>query len=514
MSNLISDFQNKILVIYIYNRINSLKTKFRSLFMKKTANKWLLLFASIFLMTAVACSNSAGGGDGNNDTPETPETPAETFKGIKIQIPASSIPADAMVREVYVNDEKVSSDSNNSHVRDTEWGYPFVDAGKSYEVYAKYINSSWETVLTTETVTIQAESGLGETKCPNKACSVTNNTLQFANAPVVYFGNTNIASYTNLKSGTEPEYIVEVFTDNWVWQYNACLGRGANFSYTTGHNFAQQLPPDFDSNQPIIFELYCKIEDKTYGNYRQYICKTSDRTVTLNVTPAEGVLTGTETFNASNLIPSVDDLKDKKFYDVKSIKINDREGVLRTYYEFNGDSNTDGQRQGIAYKQFFYNDVTPETPASSNESQEDIYYKASEGTIKDNSGSRGILITKIGNDFYKIDDEPLRKISGIGLNAQVYLEYRSSSYVMQETMSFSSDGTIIASMSLKDIATDEIIQTQSFEGTFTDNNGFITITLPGQDPILALYTGDEIYGITGKFENYTTRPAYPSSNQN
>lgn len=479
--------------------------------MKKNVNKWLLLFASIFLMTAVACSNSAGGGDGNNDAPETPETPAETFKGIKIQIPASSIPADAMVREVYVNDEKVSSDTNNSHVRDTEWGYPFVDAGKSYQVYAKYLNSRYETILTTEAVTIQAESGLGETKCPNKACSVTNNTLQFAHAPVVYYGDTNIASYTNLKSGTEPEYILEVFADNWAWQYNACLGRGTNFSYTTGHNFAQQLPPDFDSNQPIIFELYCKIEDKTYGNYRQYICKTSDRTVTLNVTPAEGVLTGTETFNASNLIPSVDDLKDKKFSDVKSTKINERDAILRTYYEFNGAINTDdGWLHGTVYRQFFYNDGTP---ASSNESHEDIYYKHTEGTIKDNSGSSGILITKIGDDFYKIDDEPLHKISGIGLNAQVYLEERYSTYVLQETMSFSSDGTIIATMSFKDTATDEIIQTQSFEGTFTDNNGFITITLPGQAPVHALYTGDEIYGITGKFDNYTSRPEYSNSNQ-
>lgn len=482
--------------------------------MKKTVNKWLLLFASIFLMTAVACSNSAGGGDGNNDAPETPETPAETFKGIKIQIPASSIPADAMVREVYVNDEKVSSDSNNSHVRDTEWGYPFVDAGKSYQVYAKYLNSSYETILTTEAVTIQAESGLGETKCQNKTCSVTNNTLQFANAPVVYYGDTNIASYTNLKSDTEAEYIIEVFTDSWSWLYNACLGRGANFSYTTGHNFAQYVPANFDPDaHQLRFEFYCKIEDKTYGNYRHYICKTSDRTVTLDVTPAEGVLTGTETFNASNLIPSVDDLKDKKFYDVKSTKLNERDAILRTYYEFNGAINTDdGWLHGTVYRQFFYNDVTPATPASSNESHEDIYYKHTEGTIKDNSGSRGILITKIGNDFYKREDEPFRKISGIGLNAQVYLEYRSY-YIMQQKMSFSSDGTVTATISLKDVTSGMIMRNKNLEGTFTDNNGFITITLPGQDPMLALYTGDEIYGITGKFENYTNRPAYSNSNQ-
>ena len=53
--------------------------------MKKTVNKWLLLFASIFLMTAVACSNSTG----ENNNPEIlPESTTEETPEIITNFPA------------------------------------------------------------------------------------------------------------------------------------------------------------------------------------------------------------------------------------------------------------------------------------------------------------------------------------------------------------------------------------------------------------------------------------------
>lgn len=455
--------------------------------MKKTANKWLLLFASIFLMTAVACSNSAGDGDGNNDAPETPETPAETFKGIKIQIPASSIPADAMVREVYVNDEKVSSDTNNSHVRDTEWGYPFVDAGKSYQVYAKYLNSSYETILTTEAVTIQAENGLGETKCPNKTCSVTNNTLQFAHAPVVYYGDTNIASYTNLKSDTEAEYIIEVFTDSWSWLYNACLGRGANFSYTTGHNFAQHVPANFDPDaHQLRFEFYCKIEDKTYGSYRHYICKTTDRTVTLDVDDPP-------VFNEDNLIPNVD-MTGKKIKGGNEVN-------SYLYYEFESASG------GHLYRQRF---TQSGTPMDSNEGVRTFSYDTTEGKITIEDSNQVILITKINDNFYAYDNEPLPRISGAGLDATYYLEMNNNGYTMKERAVFTNNGRANIS---DEICTESgsVLGSQTYEGAFTNNNGLITIaiTSPETMTVYAINTGDKLYIISYPLEEYTSRPAYP-----
>ena len=102
--------------------------------MKKTVNKWLLLFASIFLMMAVACSNSSGGSsseDSGNDTPQetpapgnTPSTPGtpgttttpvgqapdaitdDSYVGIKIKI--KYIPTGTYARRIYVNDKVVS----------------------------------------------------------------------------------------------------------------------------------------------------------------------------------------------------------------------------------------------------------------------------------------------------------------------------------------------------------------------------------------------------------------------
>ena len=143
--------------------------------MKKPVNKWLLLFASIFLMMAVACSNSTGGGDNKDkggdtgDTPETPQIPIadpptvindDTYNGIKIQLEKSDIPAGTYVREIYVNGKQAGSNGFSTkddgsievskYVTATEWGYPFVTAGKKYEVFVKYLDKDYHGLKQTE----------------------------------------------------------------------------------------------------------------------------------------------------------------------------------------------------------------------------------------------------------------------------------------------------------------------------------------------------------------------------
>lgn len=247
--------------------------------MKKNANKWLLLGASILLMTVIACSNSAGGG--GDDNTEDPNTQTVTFKGIKVNF--SNIPATAVVREVYVNGEKVSSDSNNSHVRDTEWGYPFVEAGKSYEVYAKFIDSNWATILTTDKVTIKAESGLGELGCTNKTYSIKENFLIFSSHPAVFYGSnkTALSSYTNLKANSKTRYIIEISSpvsgyQSWNW-----LGDGADFIYDNDFNFSEHLKSNFILSSELTFDMYCELEDATYGNYRYHIVEESNSNFSL-----------------------------------------------------------------------------------------------------------------------------------------------------------------------------------------------------------------------------------------
>lgn len=131
--------------------------------------------------------------------------------------------------------------------------------------------------MTTDKVTIKAESGLGELTCNNVTQSVSNNKLILSSTPIVSYGNTNFCNYPNQKANTKPNFILDLIKNN-PYDYISwnCLYSGRNFSYNNDFNFAQHIKENVTSESDLSFELYCSIEDKDYGSYRYTIFKNAD----------------------------------------------------------------------------------------------------------------------------------------------------------------------------------------------------------------------------------------------
>ena len=311
--------------------------------MKKTVNKWLLLFASIFLMMTVACSNAAGGGSdskddkdkgkgteqGTDDEPEiqsgeAPEIIEDNdYVGIKIKITAE-IPKDAAVREIYVNGKQAGSNGFSTkddgsievskYVTAKEWGYPFVKAGETYKVHIKYLNKNYQGLMETEPVSVKAKKGLGELKCPNAEHKIEKNILKFTKgSPIVVYGdsNTNIADYPNIVANTTASYILNIYGADWSYQTWNWLGEGADFEYGQDFNFAKHLKADADLTKEYMFNVVCNISDKTYGDYTYFIADTTENKFYINqdYLPKDSL-------DITQYIPSNDDLKGKVLQDV------------------------------------------------------------------------------------------------------------------------------------------------------------------------------------------------------
>lgn len=306
--------------------------------MKKTVNKWLLLFASIFLMMTVACSNSAGGGDGNDNGGDSGETPVtkplptsdaptvindDTYIGIKIQVKSSDIPAGAYVREIYVNDKQVGGNAFDTHddgsitiskfVTATEWGYPFVKAGKTYNVYIKYLDKSYNGIQQTKPVTITATKGLGELYCPNAAHRIEKNILKFTKGTphVLYGDGTNIGEYPNRVTNSKPSYVLNIYkADDWSYQTWNWLGEGKDFEYNQNFNFAKHLKPGADLTKQYMFNVVCTINDKDYGDYNYFIADTIENKFYIDQNNLPG-----DSIDITQFIPASADLRGKVLTD-------------------------------------------------------------------------------------------------------------------------------------------------------------------------------------------------------
>ena len=330
--------------------------------MKKTVNKWLLLFASIFLMTAVACSNSAGGGDGNDNGGDSGETPVtkplptsdaptvindDTYIGIKIQVKSSDIPAGAYVREIYVNGKQVGGNAFDTHddgsitiskfVTATEWGYPFVKAGKTYNVYIKYLDKSYNGIQQTKPVTITATKGLGELYCPNAAHRIEKNILKFTKGTphVLYGDGTNIGEYPNRVTNSKPSYVLNIYkADDWSYQTWNWLGEGKDFEYNQNFNFAKHLKPGADLTKQYMFNVVCTINDKDYGDYNYFIADTLENKFYID----QGNLPK-DSMDITQYFPSIDDLKGKVLQQASKLQ----------YIEFDSAVDSEGKLSGTMH---------------------------------------------------------------------------------------------------------------------------------------------------------------------
>ena len=479
--------------------------------MKKNVNKLLLLFASLFIMTAVACSNPSGGGpsgggtsdDGSgtptgSDTPDTPpstippETPEPTattapqqiedndYVGIKIKI--KDIPANATGRDIIINDALVATDSFstnadgsitvNQHVLEDEWAYPFVEAGKTYRVVVSFSDKNYQTIQTSKPLTITAESGLGELSCPNKQFKIEGNRLVFPKgSPTVYYkNNKTIDTYTNLID--TPYYLLEGFLSNWgdYYSWNE-LGHGAVLNYDNTFDLGRMKPTP-DADKEYMFRIRFYFQDKDYGTYTYVIA--TDGETHFKLDPA---YIPDDIINIADLYPTNGDIKGKYF-------ISERNEGRFNIYELNP-TETAGKVEGYLHK-CLYNTTTDNYNCFDR-----LYLSYTDGFINIPDADDGYLIY-INNKYYLTDPAyTFKRSSGSNLDSIFISSSKNITITLTSTGGFDA------------VYPDESGTLQNISYTYTNTNGIISSQ--GRD--LFLYDGYALYQLEETLEPIQSLPS-------
>ena len=432
--------------------------------MKKTKNKLLLIFTSLFVLITAACSH--------NLTSPT-ETDDDTYAGIKIKI--SDIPANAAVRNILINDKQVASngfttdaDGNvivSKYVKMTEWGYPFVDAGKTYKVVVSFQDKDYKTIQTSEPVTITAKKGLGELYCPNQEYNIENNILKFPKgSPLVYYGNSkNIGEYPDRVTDEQPSYTLYIYREDWRFQSWNQLGQGINFEYKNNFNFADHLEDKADLTKQYMFNFICSINDKTYGGYDYFIASTSDGKFKL-----EDKKTQTAKVDLSQFVPSNNQLKNK----ILKYSLND---INEVFLVFSNNENSEGELTG--YMRFYYiqnnkYSILTEMPIS---------YK--NGEIKMHDDVYPFLYSAEANWYFICQTFP--RITGEDL-------FSLFGDVHQSTIEITDAEKFILTVYEKNSENEYIISNQ-YDGTYTIDNGIISFNVSNIATLKGLYDGNTLY---------------------
>ena len=454
--------------------------------MKKNVNKLLLLFASLFIMTAVACS-SPSGGDSSNDgsgtptgsdapdtppstiPPETPEPTATTapqqiedndYIGIKIKI--KDIPTGTYARRIYVNDRVAGEDFSygdngalitNQYAKKSEWGYPFVQADKSYKIVVEFIGADYQTIKKTEPLNITAKKGLGDLKCPNAEYVVEDNILKFKKgAPVIYYGNnTNIKEYSNKKSG--PSYAIQVFSDGWADNQYFFFG-GEDLSQNT-FDFAKNLKKELVTDNKLLLRVWAGLEDKDYGGYVYQIAYDKPFYLELDKFPKD-------IFDITQYFPSIDDLKGKVL----------AEAPLGTQYiEFESVTDSEGKLSGTMHA------CSITVLGSSTQGTTTSYeWKTNSVSYKD-----GKLTTEKGNLTLLKDNS-----NGTNLYCAFFPATRVSGEGIYGT--FDLGGLIVTLDKNGTYSTSEVVA-----GTYTFEDGIINFKNGFLEQYMAIYDGKNLY---------------------
>ena len=461
--------------------------------MKKTVNKWLLLFASIFLMMAVACSNSTGGGDNKDkgsdtgDTPESqplqpvPTVPApypiqdDNYIGIKIRI--ADIPTETYARRIYVNDRVAGEDFSygnngalipNQYAKKSEWGYPFVQADKSYKIVVEFIGSDYKTIKRTAPLKITAKKGLGDLVCPNAEYVIEDNILKFKKgAPVIYYGNnTNIKEYSNKKSG--PSYAIQVFSDGWADNQYFFFG-GEDLSQNT-FDFAKNLKKELVTDNKLLLRVWAGIEDKDYGGYVYQIAYDKPFYLDLDKFPEDSI-------NIEDLYPKNSAIKGKLF------KENRGHDDRYNFYAFNTEESSD-KVEGALIKCTYHKD-------SDKYQYSYVYMFTYKDGLLDFPETDDLRLIYKNSKYFTLNPEyTFERSSGSGLDSVF------TSNDLNFTITMSSKGTIDISQP------DDSGFTQTMSGSYTISDGIIT--LAGRESFL--YDGFALYSIDGILEPLKAMP--------
>ena len=202
----------------------------------------------------------------------------DSTDGFKIKI--KNIPLEAAAREIFIDGKHVSSIERDwssernaynhisKYIFDEEWQYPYTQDGKKYEVYVKYIDENYQTLVTSNKLTVTAHGGKGDLSANKDSIkySIKSNKLVFDPAPIMKLGN----NYLPVGTGY---YKLETDTLDWNFLENKNLGQTVS---------QVDLNEYFPHNKGITkdtlfqFRLYYEIPNGRGDNYRYVILDFDD----------------------------------------------------------------------------------------------------------------------------------------------------------------------------------------------------------------------------------------------
>ena len=202
----------------------------------------------------------------------------DSTDGFKIKI--KNIPLEAAAREIFIDGKHVSSIERDwssernaynhisKYIFDEEWQYPYTQDGKKYEVYVKYIDDNYQTLVTSNKLTVTAHGGKGDLSANKDSIkySIKSNKLVFDPAPVMKIGN----SYLPVGTGY---YKLETDTLDWNYLENKNVGNSL-----TQVDLNDYFPHNKGITKDTLFQfrLYYEIPNTCGDNYRYVILDFDD----------------------------------------------------------------------------------------------------------------------------------------------------------------------------------------------------------------------------------------------
>ena len=238
-------------------------------------------YNNIFDATKEAFIKNLTGETIASNRPVISQVSDNSIQGFKIKI--EKIPPEAASREIYINDKYVSSlerdwssernafNHISEYIFDDEWQYPYTNNGNQYKVYVKYIDENYQTLVTTNELTVTAHGGLGElsSNASSIKYSIQSNKLIFNPSPVMKIGN-------NTLSGDNGYYKLESDTLEWEYLENKNIGKSVSEVDLNSY-----FPHDKGITKDTLFQfrLYYEIPNTHGDNYRYILLDFDDTKV-------------------------------------------------------------------------------------------------------------------------------------------------------------------------------------------------------------------------------------------